>query len=788
MIRASSFCLLLSVLFAAVSLSASAQGRFGTAVLITGDEVLVGEPQNVYRPGTVYVYRSENGSWTKTGELQAPNAMMGDHFGRSLSADGDRLLVGSTGLEEEVGGAFIYERGPDGAWAHVATLTPSDAVAEDGFGAAVTLRGDRAFVGAPSTDEKPGSVYVFSRTADGSWSQQAKLTRDDSEAGEGFGRSLAAGEQELYIGAPGADSGRGAVYVFAHDGAAWQESETLASRLLHEGSALGASLALGDGLLVAGAPNYVGRIGAAVAFRRDSAAGAWESAGILQPYAASNFHGFGASVAIDEGTVLVGASSAGSFAGTAYAFVNEGGEWTEVARLPSGERESRDFLGNAVDVSGSLAVAGATGDDYGAGSVVVYRRDGDDWTIETELKSEGGGLESVVGEKVDCRDGEAALFDCERVDLLAFLPIREIGGGRGVQLNDIWGWTDPETDREYALVGRVDGTSFVDVTDPVNPVYLGNLPRTEGVPGSSWRDIKVYKNHAFIVADGAREHGIQIFDLTQLRDVGAEPKLFEETAHYDRINSAHNIVIDTESGFAYSVGNSSGGETCGGGLHMIDIREPTNPKFAGCFSDTGTGRAGTGYSHDAQCLVYRGPDDDYEGRQICFGSNETALSIADVTDKANPVAVASASYPNVSYTHQGWISEDHRYFYVNDELDELSGNAPETRTLIWDITDLDDPQLVKEFMWGNKSTDHNLYIRDNLMYQSNYASGLRILDISDPENPVEVAYFDTAPVGDNGPGFTGSWSNYPFFESGTIAVSSIGEGLFLLRKQPDTGL
>jgi choice-of-anchor B domain-containing protein len=404
------------------------------------------------------------------------------------------------------------------------------------------------------------------------------------------------------------------------------------------------------------------------------------------------------------------------------------------------------------------------------------------------LKSEASGLTPVVGEKVECADGAAALFACEQVDLLSFLPIADIGGDRGVQLNDIWGWTDPETGREYALVGRVDGTSFVDITDPMNPLYIGNLPRTEGSPGSSWRDIKVYKDHAFIVADGAGEHGIQIFDLTLLRDVDKLPATFKETVLYDRINSAHNIVIDTESGFAYAVGNGGGGETCGGGLHMIDIQDPKSPKFAGCFADVGTGRAGTGYSHDAQCLIYRGPDADYNGRQICFGSNETALSIADVTDKSNSVPIASAAYPNVSYTHQGWISDDHRYFYVNDELDEISGNVAETRTLIWDITDLEDPQLVKEYMWGNESSDHNLYVRGNLMYQSNYTSGLRIHDITDPENPVEVGHFDTMPVGDNGPGFAGSWSNYPFFESGTIAVSSIDEGLFLLRKAETPGL
>ncbi len=121
---------------------------------------------------------------------------------------------------------------------------------------------------------------------------------------------------------------------------------------------------------------------------------------------------------------------------------------------------------------------------------------------------------------------------------------------------------------------------------------------------------------------------------------------------------------------------------------------------------------------------------------------------------------------------------------MNDEGDELTGLVSGTRTLIWDVVDLDDPILLGEYISENQSTDHNLYIRGNLMYQSNYVSGLRILDISDPANPVEVGFFDTVPTGEDAPGTTGSWSNYPFFESGTIVVTSGAEGLFLLRKRP----
>jgi choice-of-anchor B domain-containing protein len=154
-----------------------------------------------------------------------------------------------------------------------------------------------------------------------------------------------------------------------------------------------------------------------------------------------------------------------------------------------------------------------------------------------------------------------------------------------------------------------------------------------------------------------------------------------------------------------------------------------------------------------------------------------------VTDKSNPKAISHASYPAVAYAHQGWLTDDHRYFYLGDELDETAGEGEAgkgTRTLIWDLQDLDDPVLLKEFVGTTPATDHNLYIKGNRMYQANYQAGLRILDISDPANPREVGYLDTTPEGTT-PQMSGTWSNYPYFSSGTIVVTSIGEGLFLVR-------
>jgi len=388
-------------------------------------------------------------------------------------------------------------------------------------------------------------------------------------------------------------------------------------------------------------------------------------------------------------------------------------------------------------------------------------------------------LEEIRGAPVPCEDGMADAYACLNVELLSFLPVDAIGG---TALNDIWGWTDPETRREYALVGRRNGVAFVDVTDPIDPVFLGSLPATPGTPSTTWRDVKVYGHHAFVVADNAGDHGVQVFDLRRLRDVVQPPSTFSEAARYDGIGSAHNIVVNEASGFAYAVASTGG--ACGPGLHMIDVNDPLHPVFAGCFSATGTGRHGSGYTHDAQCVLYDGPDDDYAGREVCLAANETALNIVDVTHKDHPRDVARAAYPGVHYAHQGWLTEDHRYFLMDDELDEVNADTAtattRTRTIVWDVMDLDDPQVVSLHEGTTTSIDHNQYVAGDRVYQANYTSGLRVLDVSDPTDPKEIAFFDTYPA-DDSIRFAGAWSVYPYFESGSVIVSSINEGLFVLR-------
>ncbi len=785
---------------------AAAQG-YASVVAVGDRDVFVGESLNERSPGYVYVYRKNDaGAWTEMQRLEASDAAVGDHFGRTLSVSGGDLLVGATvagasSSEDTPGAVYVFRENDAGAWTEVQRIVASDGAAGDAWGRVMAKAGSNVLVSAWGHADGRGAVYVLSKNEGGEWAETAKLMTEDGDPAQPFGGVLAGDADWILVGAPGAGEGRGEVYAFRRQDDGWAQVQKIDPDAMGAGarlppgqaaspgpaSAFGASLAVGHGMALIGAPRANEWVGAVYGFALNEDTGQWDWQAVHAPFDGQILSLFGSSIVPVDFGALIGAGVTGSgepVLGYMLSWDSERGGWSSLSKVAiDGVLQSRPGAGVALSEDGDWGVVALPGADHGLGRAAIVETNGEGgWTLAASVASEVVALDAITGGDVACEDGQAQEFTCTDVDIVSFLPVQEIGGTRGVEVNDVWGWTDPETGTEWALVGRYDGTAFIDLGDPAHPVYAGNLPLTEGARPNVWRDIKVYADHAFIVSDGAGEHGMQVFDLRQLREPRDGPVTFEATAHYDGIHSAHNIVVNEETGFAYAVGSSGGGNTCGGGLHMIDIRTPTAPEFAGCFADATTGRRGTGYSHDAMCINYHGPDTEHQGKEVCFGSNETALSIADVTDKDNPVALAMSSYPNAGYSHQGWIDEQHEYFYMNDELDELGGSVASTRTLVWDVKDLDDPLLVKEHFSENKSSDHNLYVLGNLMYQSNYVSGLRILDISDRVAPREVAFFDTVPWTEDAPGFDGSWSNYPYFKSGVIVVTSGKEGVFVLRK------
>jgi choice-of-anchor B domain-containing protein len=387
---------------------------------------------------------------------------------------------------------------------------------------------------------------------------------------------------------------------------------------------------------------------------------------------------------------------------------------------------------------------------------------------QEDSNNDGIGDACISSNKVPCENGVANGYPCNGYDLLLNMPLSTFSASAG---NDSWGWTDPTNDKEYAIMGLNNGTAFIDITNTNYPLYLGLLPTA--TQNSSWRDIKVYDNHAFIVSE-APNHGMQVFDLTKLRNVASTPAEFTADKNFTEFGSAHNIIINETSGYAYVVG-ANRNSTYGGGPIFINIQDPINPVIEGGFS---TG----GYSHDAQVITYNGPDTDYTGKEILIGSNENEVVLADVTDKTNPTIISKIGYSNVGYAHQGWFTEDLTYFILGDELDEQNfGNK--TRTIIFDFTDLDDPIYHFDYIGATAAIDHNGYVKDNIYYQANYTAGVRMIDVSNTSNKVftEIGFFDTYPNND-GANFNGVWNVYPYFPSEKILISDINRGLFVIKK------
>lgn len=369
-----------------------------------------------------------------------------------------------------------------------------------------------------------------------------------------------------------------------------------------------------------------------------------------------------------------------------------------------------------------------------------------------------------------CQDGLAGTYPCQNVDLLAFMSNADLETSNTVLPANLWGWTDPETGKEYVLLGMQDGTTFVDISDPTNPVLLGKLPGQDWPVTTVFRDVKVYENYAFIVGDQPTSptstQGIQVFDLTTLRNI-TTPVTLTATTYYSGFANGHNIFVNEETGYAYIARNP----TCAG-LIMVDVSDPLAPTDAGCYADGGN-------SSDAACVVYHGPDADYQGREICAIASDDNLVIGDVTTKTSPVHLATMVYTDVSRAHHVWFSEDHRYL-LSADMDDEHHHGLNTRLFIWDVSQLMTPTL-SIYDGPTTGSDHNVWIQGDYAFVGNLRAGLRILDVQDMNNVQQAAFFDTFPANDNPGHEQGAWAVYAYFESGVVAVSNREGGLFLLR-------
>ena len=325
--------------------------------------------------------------------------------------------------------------------------------------------------------------------------------------------------------------------------------------------------------------------------------------------------------------------------------------------------------------------------------------------------------------------------------------------------NDVWGYVSP-SGREYAILGLRTGTGVVDVTDPDAPVIVGAISDASSI----WSDMKTYQQYMYNSNESGG--GIQVINMANVDPPTRQLSLVRSITQ-SGLQEAHTLALNEESGYLYLCGSNLGG----GRLVALSLADPSFPVISG--------QALQGvYVHAAQVVSYTsGP---YAGREIAFcycGSQ--GLKILDVTDKSNMFTMGSLIYPNTSYCHQGWLSADKKTLYVNDEMDE-TGSGYTTRTLVFDVTDFATAAYVTSFTTGLNAIDHNLYVRDGFIFEANYRSGLRIFDSNDSAlAPVQVGFFDTYPE-NNATGYDGAWSNFPFFPSGTVIVSDINRGLFIL--------
>ncbi len=394
-------------------------------------------------------------------------------------------------------------------------------------------------------------------------------------------------------------------------------------------------------------------------------------------------------------------------------------------------------------------------------------------------------LQQVQVVPAACTQGRAGQFPCRDIDFAAQIPLSGFTS-QPSSASNVWGLVDLNDNREYVLVGLRNGTAIVEVTNSESPRQVTTIPGNS----SLWRELRIlqrrdaaagrWRSYAYVSTE-APGSGIQVIDLsglpnsatlaTTLSDTGSQHTVFVSGLDY-----ATNVALPGATPFLYV----AGANVNGGAWRAYSLANPLTPQLVG------TAPAGSGYMHDSagltitdnrttQCAQAHNPC------ELLFDFNESTVDLWDVTDKAAPVRLSSTGYPTASYTHSGWPSSDGRYLFVHDELDELRRGL-NTQIYTLDLADLRIPRIVTSFTGAGTATDHNGYVKGSLLYVSHYRRGLVVFDASNPERLVERANFDTflTPAADTA-GTDGAWGVYPFLPSGTIAISDIDNGLFLLK-------
>ncbi|MBI5762535.1 MAG: thrombospondin type 3 repeat-containing protein [Planctomycetes bacterium] len=361
---------------------------FGYSIAISGDTAVVGADVDDHAggidSGSVYVFVRAGDSWSEQAKLNALDAAAGDKFGYAVAVMGDTVVVGAQSDTHaggaSAGSAYVFVRSGT-TWSQQAKLIASDAAVADLFGAAVALSGDTALVGATFEDNaggsEAGSAYVFVRTGT-VWTQQTKLIASDAAASDLFGSSVALSGDTAVVGATADDNAGGAnagsAYVFVRSGTTWTEQTKLTASDAATSDQFGVSVSIsGDTALVgANGDDHPGEADAGSAYVFTRSGVTWTQQARLIASDAAAADNFGFSVALSGDTALIGAwqddNVGGADAGAAFVFIRSGVVWTQHSKLIASDAAAGDIFGVSVALSGDTAVVGARADDNTSGS------------------------------------------------------------------------------------------------------------------------------------------------------------------------------------------------------------------------------------------------------------------------------------------------------------------------------------------------------------------------------------------------------------------------------------
>lgn len=318
----------------------------------------------------------------------------------------------------------------------------------------------------------------------------------------------------------------------------------------------------------------------------------------------------------------------------------------------------------------------------------------------------------------------------------------------------VWGYKAPDG-REYAILGCYDGTSFVDVTDPSNIHQVGFVPSTNPASSSnSWREMKTYSHYAYIVSEVASS-GVQIVDLQYLPDSVHYVKKFLAPNH----SSTHSI---SQSGPFLYLNGANSSFAGNGGIAILDLSlNPETPVVRGKWT--------TLYVHDCRVL-----NDTIWAANIYTG--KTSIINAGNKDVLSTVRTWTSYPQQVVSTHNCAITSDRKYILTTNEV-----LNPPGQLYVYNIQDLNNIFFVTQWQPTGitKSVVHNVEIYGNYALVAHYSAGVRMINISNPVTPAEVAWYDTYPANDT-TSYNGCWGMY-MFPSGKIIASDRSTGLYVLK-------